>query len=113
MVDVGANIIFGAGIDAELKDEVIVTIIATGFNGKTEKNHRVAVQEDAVEEKAAEQAPELDVFPVNNAQPVAPAQQVVAERTQVNQPSDGIYVSRLNKTESYIPAYLQKIRSGE
>ena len=113
VVDVGANIIFGAGIDAELKDEVIVTIIATGFNGKTEKNHRAAVQEDVVEEKATEQAPELDVFPVNNAQPVAPAQQVVAERPQVNQPSDGIYVSRLNKTESYIPAYLQKIRSGE
>jgi cell division protein FtsZ len=32
VVDISANIIFGAGIDEELADEVLITIIATGFN---------------------------------------------------------------------------------
>jgi len=32
VVDITANIIFGAGIEERLKDEVIVTIIATGFD---------------------------------------------------------------------------------
>ncbi|MDR3292695.1 MAG: cell division protein FtsZ [Clostridiales bacterium] len=34
VVDIGANIIFGAGIDENLKDEVIITIIATGFQNQ-------------------------------------------------------------------------------
>src|SRR5574344_139390 len=33
VVDSEANIIFGAGVDEELGDKVVVTIIATGFNG--------------------------------------------------------------------------------
>ncbi|MDR2046549.1 MAG: cell division protein FtsZ [Clostridiales bacterium] len=32
VVDISANIIFGAGIDENLKDEVVITIIATGFH---------------------------------------------------------------------------------
>ena len=31
----GANIIFGAVIDPSLKDEIMVTVIATGFNHKS------------------------------------------------------------------------------
>lgn len=34
VVDLSANIIFGAGIDENLQDKVIVTLIATGFDGK-------------------------------------------------------------------------------
>ncbi|WP_099203314.1 cell division protein FtsZ [Miniphocaeibacter massiliensis] len=33
-VDPDANIIFGAGIDEELKDDIKITVIATGFNDK-------------------------------------------------------------------------------
>lgn len=36
VVDYSANIIFGAGIDENLGDDVMVTIIATGFNAKEE-----------------------------------------------------------------------------
>lgn len=32
-VDIDANIIFGARIDESLKDEVLITVIATGFDG--------------------------------------------------------------------------------
>ena len=42
----GANIIFGAVIDPDLKDEIMVTVIATGFN------HKVA--EDDVSNRAIE-----------------------------------------------------------
>ena len=38
----GANIIFGAVIDPDLKDEIMVTVIATGFN------HRVAQDETSL-----------------------------------------------------------------
>ena len=33
-VDANANIIFGAAIDESLDDEIRVTVIATGFDGK-------------------------------------------------------------------------------
>ncbi|MDR3263005.1 MAG: cell division protein FtsZ [Clostridiales bacterium] len=36
VVDISANIIFGAGIDENLKDEVVITIIATGFQAPKE-----------------------------------------------------------------------------
>ncbi|KNF09915.1 cell division protein FtsZ [Gottschalkia purinilytica] len=36
-VDPDANIIFGAGVDENLKDELKITVIATGFDGKQEK----------------------------------------------------------------------------
>lgn len=35
VVDPNCNIIFGASIDADMEDEVEITIIATGFNGGT------------------------------------------------------------------------------
>lgn len=38
VVDSNANIIFGMGFDDSLKDEVQITVIATGFNAKNEKN---------------------------------------------------------------------------
>ncbi|MDD3947705.1 MAG: cell division protein FtsZ [Clostridia bacterium] len=38
VVDSNANIIFGMGFDDKLNDEVQITVIATGFNSKNEKN---------------------------------------------------------------------------
>lgn len=37
VVDYSANLIFGANTVAELKDEVVITIIATGFTGSSER----------------------------------------------------------------------------
>ncbi|HHX69920.1 MAG: cell division protein FtsZ [Miniphocaeibacter sp.] len=37
-VDADANIIFGAGIDESLKDDIKITVIATGFDEKLGKN---------------------------------------------------------------------------
>jgi cell division protein FtsZ len=46
--DQNANVIFGAVIDESLKDEVRVTVIATGFGpGAHRRRRRVAVEEEA------------------------------------------------------------------
>jgi len=48
VVDASANIIFGARIDPNVKDEVEITVIATGFpgysNAKPEEQHRTSQQ---------------------------------------------------------------------
>ncbi|WP_300408310.1 cell division protein FtsZ [Lagierella sp.] len=44
-VDADANIIFGAGIDESLKDDIKITVIATGFNNRDFKND-VSGEED-------------------------------------------------------------------
>ncbi|AOQ23515.1 cell division protein FtsZ [Neomoorella thermoacetica] len=55
--DPEANIIFGAVIDESLKDEIRVTVIATGFEGKA--------AEPAADQAAATREAELDVKPFN------------------------------------------------
>lgn len=40
-VDTEANIIFGAGIDESLKDDIKITVIATGFNAERMQEDRM------------------------------------------------------------------------
>ncbi len=104
VVDIGANIIFGACIDAELKDEVIVTIIATGFTGHTDEEEHKAPEKPV--EKQPEPQAEFNVFDImENAAPAqAPQQQAPAASQQ-----DGTQVIRLNNQNQNIPAFLRKL----
>lgn len=104
VVDIGANIIFGACIDAELKDEVIVTIIATGFTGHTDEEEHKAPEKPV--EKQPEPQAEFNVFDImENAAPTqAPQQQAPAAPQQ-----DGTQVIRLNNQNQNIPAFLRKL----
>ena len=104
VVDIGANIIFGACIDAELKDEVIVTIIATGFTGHTDEEEHKAPEKPV--EKQPEPQAEFSVFDImENAAPAqAPQQQAPAAPQQ-----DGTQVIRLNNQNQNIPAFLRKL----
>ena len=43
VVDTGANIIFGMGFDETLKDEVLITVIATGFESKPKGTRYVSM----------------------------------------------------------------------
>ena len=76
VVDYSANLIFGANIVPELKDEIVITIIATGFTGGPERPiiqkrfvtdnrsfEEVTYQKEpeAVEPKVEEVAPTVDV----------------------------------------------------
>lgn len=47
VVDPECNIIFGAGIDANMDDEVEITLIATGFNGASFEKTLTQKQEDS------------------------------------------------------------------
>jgi len=40
-----ANIIFGAVIDPEMKDEIMITVIATGFDGRTHTRRDLGLEE--------------------------------------------------------------------
>lgn len=104
VVDIGANIIFGACIDAELKDEVIVTIIATGFTGHTDEEEHKAPEKPV--EKQPEPQAEFNVFDImENAAPAqAPQQQAPGAPQQ-----DGTQVIRLNNQNQNIPAFLRKL----
>ncbi len=104
VVDIGANIIFGACIDAELKDEVIVTIIATGFTGHTDEEEHKAPEKPV--EKQPEPQAEFNVFDImeNSAPAQAPQQQAPAAPQQ-----DGTQVIRLNNQNQNIPAFLRKL----
>ncbi len=43
-VDPNANIIFGASIDENLEDEIVITIVATGFDGVEQNGYGSSVQ---------------------------------------------------------------------
>ena len=84
----GANIIFGAVIDPSLKDEIMVTVIATGFNhksssdeisNKTIESHietqqqLKSVTEQAnvpLHEQETERISEPEQLPIENKEPV-------------------------------------------
>lgn len=64
-----ANIIFGAGIDESLSDEIKITVIATGFdivNNESEKKEKVIFQgttgNDNAEAKAKEDELDIPIF---------------------------------------------------
>ncbi len=56
-VDSEANIIFGAGIDPSLKDDIKITVIATGFD----KNKQTINPDPKAESKAGKSKDDLDI----------------------------------------------------
>ena len=91
VIDPSASIIFGAGVNEDMSDEVSVTVIATGFDTKNNE-----IVSDPAEPKAAEPVTAQSIFGANfglkreNPQPAAapqPAQQQPAYRPQQPNPS--------------------------
>ena len=60
-VDEEANIIFGAGIDENLKDEISITVIATGFDDKVRLQETVDLELDEVAATSQFNLDELDI----------------------------------------------------
>ncbi len=74
VVDYSANLIFGANVVPELKDEVVITIIATGFTGSPERpfnQRRFVTDNQSFEEVVQQKEPTIEVAPQ-----VAPAPSV-------------------------------------
>ncbi len=59
-VDKDANIIFGAGIDEDLKDEIKITVIATGFDMERGKRPVSNLDTGVIDESAATSQFNLD-----------------------------------------------------
>jgi len=60
-VDEDANIIFGAGIDQNMKDEISITVIATGFDDKVRSHETVNVELEEIATTSQFNLDELDI----------------------------------------------------
>lgn len=113
VVDSSANIIFGAGVDEELGDKVVVTIIATGFNGHTQRTPEFdmgaklfdanAFQATAEENKKED----LNSIRAEIATEPAPAREPVMAGARTGE----VNSSRMDTGDKDIPEFLRMIRS--
>ncbi len=78
VVDYSANIIFGACIDPNIRDEVQVTVIATGFPSSEEMRESVRAAEAAAQQPAPQQP--VQSRPVQQPQPQPPVRPQQPER---------------------------------
>ncbi len=90
VVDSNCNIIFGAGVDESLNEQVEITVIATGFNQRQQPQH--------VEEMTLPKM-NFEAFQVE-------------EKAKEHEPTPTSPTSRINVDEhtSTIPAFLDKLR---
>ncbi len=98
-----ANVLFGVGFDEELRDEVQVTLIATGFFGST------------IEEKASFFSANTSVIGSNAAVAAQPTQQVAKEASFVDSQAvvnAGLTQESTLKVEEdkNIPPFLRKLK---
>ena len=113
VVDSSANIIFGAGVDEELGDKVVVTIIATGFNGHTQRTPEFdmgaklfdanAFQATAEENKKED----LNSIRAEIAAEPAPAREPVMAGARTGE----VNSSRMDTGDKDIPEFLRMLRS--
>lgn len=113
VVDSSANIIFGAGVDEELGDKVVVTIIATGFNGHTQRTPEFDMGAKLFDANAfqatAEENKKEDINSIRAeiaAEP-APAREPVMAGARTGE----VNSSRMDTGDKDIPEFLRMIRS--
>lgn len=122
VVDPACNIIFGAGIDEGMNDEVEITIIATGFQNKlTGQDRDLSKVKRDVEaannfsDKRYEGFPTTKrLFPREEAQQTQPQQHVSEPpKAEFKKNSDGTESSRLHVDDAYVPPFLRKYRDNK
>ncbi len=91
-----ANIIFGAGIDESLDDEVRITIIATGFEKEERRSHKPQRMTERVVRPIEDDEDEEDGLVMTNFAPKAPAsndfQQPVKPQIESEPADDEIFM---------------------
>lgn len=115
VVDSSANIIFGAGVDEELGDKVVVTIIATGFNGHTQRTPEFDMGAKLFDANAFQATAEENKKEALNsiraeiaAEPApAPAREPVMAGARTGE----VNSSRMDTGDKDIPEFLRMIRS--
>lgn len=120
VVDPTCNIIFGAGIDEAMSDEVEITIIATGFNGGVADEKDLNKIKQNVEAANNFADKKYDGFPIskslfNREEPKSEIKQAKPVETNaefVTRP-DGIQSARIHVQDAYIPPFLKKYRDNK
>ena len=116
VVDPSANIIFGMGIDEALDEEVIITVIATGFETKPDGRSKYSTMSrpmfnepdrNAQMDRMYGYAPEYNEAAATQA-PQAPRQQ--EQVPPQFRPQNDIPTGRMDVTDSKIPPFLQRLK---
>ena len=115
VVDSSANIIFGAGVDEELGDKVVVTIIATGFNGHTQRTPEFDMGAKLFDANAfhatAEENKKEDLSPMRAEIAAEPAGAPAREPVMAGARTGEVNSSRMDTGDKDIPEFLRMIRS--
>ena len=115
VVDSSANIIFGAGVDEELGDKVVVTIIATGFNGHTHRTPEFDMGAKLFDANAfhttAEESKKEDLNSIRAEIAAEPAPAPAREPVMAGARTGEVNSSRMDTGDKDIPEFLRMIRS--
>lgn len=115
VVDSSANIIFGAGVDEELGDKVVVTIIATGFNGHTQRTPEFDMGAKLFDANAfqatAEENKKEDLNSIRVEIAAEPAPAPAREPVMAGARTGEVNSSRMDTGDKDIPEFLRMIRS--
>lgn len=115
VVDSSANIIFGAGVDEELGDKVVVTIIATGFNGHTQRTPEFDMGAKLFDANAfqatAEENKKADLNSIRAEIAAEPAPAPAREPVMAGARTGEVNSSRMDTGDKDIPEFLRMIRS--
>ena len=115
VVDSSANIIFGAGVDEELGDKVVVTIIATGFNGHTQRTPEFDMGAKLFDANAfqatAEENKKEDLNSIRAEIAAEPAPAPAREPDMAGARTGEGNSSRMDTGDKDIPEFLRMIRS--
>ena len=115
VVDSSANIIFGAGVDEELGDKVVVTIIATGFNGHTLRTPEFDMGAKLFYANAfqasAEENKKEDLNSIRAEIAAEPAPAPAREPVMAGARTGEVNSSRMDTGDKDIPEFLRMIRS--
>mgnify|MGYP004663424897 CR=1 FL=1 len=101
VVDPSCNIIFGSGIDEKMRDEVEITIIATGFNQMPMEERKTNVQPVSkfLEEEVDDEENEFSTSVSNN--------------EEMQEPQEEKKISSVVQLDdAYIPPFLQKLKNS-
>ena len=112
VVDSECNIIFGATIDENIKDEVQVTVIATGFDMEKPAKQPVAVQPTIMQDLAQPIQPTQPVVqPAEELEDEEVEEEVKEETPQPAQKVEDIsFTSKIDLGDTSIPPFLRKMK---
>lgn len=107
VIDPNCNLIFGSSIDPDMRDEVEITIIATGFKAPEESEESEKTEEEPkVEEKPKDQFAGFNPFGYNPQAQMNNSQKEV--RVETNESTSRVDV---NPNINSIPPWIEKIRN--